>query len=84
MSEDIHNRRRKLELQCRSRSCLEADLLFARLRSKVFGFSVGQLDELEGLLAMDDRDLLRLVTHRPGEAATENSVFRLLLQPNAE
>lgn len=73
--------RRRLELQCRSRSCLEADLLFSKARDKVWEFSAAELKELEALLQLEDAELMkRIATNDPPPiSAKSGSVFRLLV-----
>jgi len=70
-----HSLSKKLALKCRSRGSLEGDLLFSRLIPKVSSFSSEELSQLEELLAMEDRQIVTLLSD---ENYAGNCVFQML------
>ena len=66
-SEGLDGRRRKLLFRCWHRGMREMDLIMGRFAdARLDGLSEGEIDELERLIEVPDRELLAWITGRGG------------------
>jgi antitoxin CptB len=79
-SEGLDERRRRLLFRCWHRGIREMDLIMGRFADAEIGtLTEGELDELERLIDVPDRELLAWVTHElPTPTDYDTALFRRL------
>ena len=79
-SEGLDERRRRLLFRCWHRGIREMDLIMGRFADAEIGaLTEGELDELERLIEVPDRDLLAWITREsPTPSEYDTALFRRL------
>jgi antitoxin CptB len=79
-SEGLDGRRRKLLFRCWHRGMREMDLIMGRFAdARLDGLSEGEIDELERLIEVPDRELLAWITGEEAvPSAYDGALFRTL------